>query len=221
MKLAKSDLIAALRLRYDHYSASTVFEAACARAGLADQPEYAAAEIAAFRTALAAVGDRLANVEIRIEALLEDARGTAPAAPAPTPAAPAATAAAPVPTPAAPAAAPVAPATTIEARADAPHEAEPAAPATIETIVALSGVEVDDGEQLMMCGGFAALGDWDPARACEMSRNGDLWLATLTLAPGAEVAFKFFRRAADGTVVWERGENRSLVAKPRIEASWR
>lgn len=47
MQLAKDDLIAALRLRYDYYSAQTMLESALTRAGLAHKDAYDAAEIAA------------------------------------------------------------------------------------------------------------------------------------------------------------------------------
>src|SRR5689334_15771813 len=73
MKLAKHDLIAALRLRYDHYSATSVFENALAKAGLPDQAEYEAPQVEQFRAALRRVADRLTNVEARIDSLLEAA----------------------------------------------------------------------------------------------------------------------------------------------------
>jgi hypothetical protein len=54
-----------------------------------------------------------------------------------------------------------------------------------------------------------------------MTRKGDHWVATLPLAPDTDVAFKFVRLAKDGTAVWEDGDDRQLVAKPMIEATWR
>jgi Starch binding domain len=179
MQLAKADLVAALRLRFDHYSATTMFDAARERAALADKPAYDVAEVAAFRTALESIADRLDRVNARIESLVADAPPPPPVA-APKP-----------------------------------------APQAIETTIALSGVDVHEGDQVLICGGFAALGDWDPDRACRMSRKGDRWVATLALAPDVDVAFKFLRRAGDGTVVWESGDDRQLVAKPMIEAMWR
>jgi alpha-amylase len=105
------------------------------------------------------------------------------------------------------------------------HEAKKptgdSAKSTIETTVTLTGIDVGDGEQVLMCGSVGALGDWDPDRACPMSRNGERWLATLHLASDGDVAFKFLRRAADGTVVWENGGDRNLVPAPRLEATWR
>lgn len=88
MKLAKDDLIAALRLRYDYYSAQTVFDVARERAGLADQPSYELPHVVAFRSALATVGDRVEKVQARLDALLEGS-GSTPAAPPPAAAAPA------------------------------------------------------------------------------------------------------------------------------------
>src|SRR6185437_12029098 len=131
-------LVAALRLRFDHYSATTMFDAARDRAALADKPAYDAAEVTAFRTALEAVADRLDRVNARLESLL-----AAPPAPAAEPAA----------------------------------KAKPGK--TIETTIALTGVDANDGDQVLMCGGFGALGDWDPDRACRMSKKGERWVATL------------------------------------------
>jgi hypothetical protein len=70
MKLARHDLVAALSLRYDHYSSQSLFEAACKRANLDDQESYTAAEVAAFRAALAKLGDRLQRVDARLDSLL-------------------------------------------------------------------------------------------------------------------------------------------------------
>jgi hypothetical protein len=53
-----------------------------------------------------------------------------------------------------------------------------------------------------------------------MARAGDQWLAQLTIPAGTELAFKFIRRSPDGDVTWEPGDDRTLVAKPRIEINW-
>jgi len=214
MKLAKHDLLAALRLRYDHYSTGSIFEAALNRAGLPDQDEYDAKAITAFRAALAKVGDRLANVEARLDALLE----AAPAAAAPAPA--------PAPAPAAKAAPEKVERSEKSDKVEKPKAAaKPEGGAksskVIETTIALAGLEVGAGEQVLVCGGSDALGDWNPEKAPAMKREGDTFLATVKVSADAEVPFKFLRRAADGTVTWEAGDDRQLVAKPRIEATWR
>jgi hypothetical protein len=187
MKLAKSDLLAALRLRYDHYSSVSILEAALERAGLPDEDDFDPAQVAAFRAALAKVGDRLANVDARLDALVG---GIAPLNTEPTPHL-------------------------------APGIYEVAATPHIETTIVLTGVHVDDGDQLLVCGELAALGSWNPDKAPAMTREGAYWATKITVPRGTDVPFKFLRRTADGTVIWEDGENRQLVAKPRIEATWR
>jgi len=209
MQLAKDDLIAALRLRYDYYSAQTMLESALSRAGLAHKDAYDAAEIAAFRAALSGVGDRLSAVDARFDALVD-----APAARVPAPA--------PAPTakPAAPAQEPPAAKSAAPAKPTKATPTTAAAVGTIETVITLSGVPVTDDERVLVCGGLPELGDWDVTRARPMVRKGDHWLTTLELPEGAEVSFKFVRCAPDGSATWEAGANRSVVAVPSIETSW-
>jgi hypothetical protein len=206
----KDDLISALRMRYDAYSAEAVFEMARDRAGLANKPALDARELAAFRAALAAVGDRVTRVLEEIDRMLGAAAAPPAAKPAPVPAA----ATAPAP---APAAAPAS--TAAPAPAAAPAKAKE--PTAVETTVVLKGLDVSDGEQVMMCGAFAELGDWDPERARPMARKGDEWLATVKVAPDVEISFKFLRRTKSGEVIWESGDDRRLVAAPRLDATWR
>ena len=187
MKLAKHDLLAALRLRYDHYSAQSIFEATLERAGLPDQDDYDAAQVTAFRTALARVGDRLANVNARLDVLAE---GTPPVMTEVTP--------------------DLAPGIyQVEAT---PH---------VETTITLAGIDVRDGDEVLVCGGLPELGDWNPEKAPTMTREGAYWATKLAVPAGTDVPFKFLCRTADGDVIWENGENRQLVPKPRIEATWR
>ena len=75
MSFAKDDLIAVLRLRYDYYSASNVFDAARERASIADKASYEAADLRAIREVLPKVGDRLTTVLERFDEML----GGAPA----------------------------------------------------------------------------------------------------------------------------------------------
>jgi hypothetical protein len=237
MKLAKNDLIEALRVRYDYYSASTMFDTARERAGLTDQPHYEPKEVHAFRVALQKIGDRLHHVEARLDALLgED--GKAPAAAAPAPAAKPEPEKAPAPAakpePEKAAAKPEpkkeekkpdakkAEPDAKKAEPDAAKKAEPDAAKADATdaIVSLAGVETAEGEQVLLCGASPALGDWDPEKAHAMEQKGDAWHATVKLAADADLAFKFFRRTAEGAVVWEDGDNRSLTAG-KLDATWR
>ncbi len=230
MTVDKDALHAALRLRYDYFSAQSVLEIVRQRAGLDDKPAFDAADMLAFRAALVAHGDRTDRVLAKVDELL----GGAPAAPEePVAAAPAKPVAA---APAKPVAAEPAKggkggkskaeteAAPIEAKAAAVAPAkETAAPAAdaIETAISLKGLEVAAGEQVLICGGFPDIGDWDPEKARPLAREGELWLTTIKLAPDTEVSFKFLRRDADGKVVWETGENRSVTAAQPLEAIWR
>jgi hypothetical protein len=189
--LRRAELIAALRLRYDHYSAESVFEAARSRCGYVDQETYSPNEVAQLRAALAKVGDRMGNVFAQLDALLDT-----PAAPAPPPA-------------------------QVEPVVAAPTVVAGPVREEIETTVALTGLEAATDEQLLMCGGAPDLGDWDPEKACPMTRAQDAWTTTLRVPTDAAIEFKFIRRAADGTLTWEPGDNRTLVAKPRLEVTWR
>lgn len=200
MSIAKDEVIAALRIRYDYYSAETIFDLARERANLPEGASFDASQLAAFRAALAKVGDRIEQVDARLATL-------SPSTDAP----------APKPEP------------KVEAKPDAkpskkkdakPEAVKPAAAST-ETVISLKGVELADGDQLFVCGGSPELGDWDPARARALVKIGEQWSTTVNVSPDADVAYKFLRKTADGELVWEDGENRSLVANEKNDATWR
>lgn len=234
MKIGKDDLVAALGLRYDHYSATTMFEVARARAQLDDKPAYDPAEVTAFRTALARIGDRLDKVNARLDVLAGGAPVVEPVSAKVEPA--------PVvePTPAKTAPVEPRPEPKVEAKSDdaptksrkrAKAEAEPApapapaptllgstaAPSPTPTIISLTGVELEDGEQLLVCGDFVA---WDVSQAQPMVRVDDAFLGTVAVIPGEPSAFKFLRKTAGGGVVWEAGENRTVVGGSRLDVTW-
>lgn len=204
MTVSKDELIEALRLRYDHYSAENVLIAARERAQIADKPSYDAGDLRSLRTALTSVGDRLDKVLAHLDGLISDA----PAAPA---------AAAPAPAPA--------PAPAKDEKKKDKEKEQPKSEAkkadAIETTIVLTGVKAQDGDQVFVCGGLPELGEWNAEKARKMDRKGDEWTTTFKVASGAEIAFKFLRRTADGKTVWEDGENRTAPAKARLEATWR
>jgi hypothetical protein len=70
MSISKDTIVDALRVRYDSYSAETVFEMACQRADLQGKTTFENRELAAFRTALEKVGDRVGGVLARIDEML-------------------------------------------------------------------------------------------------------------------------------------------------------
>ena len=204
MAFAKDDLIEALRARYDHYSAQTLFEMARERAGLDDKAALEAGELRAWREGLIAVGDRIDGVLERIDGMLATA-GDSPAKPIEKK---------PDPTKA----------DVAKAESAAPEaaKAEVAKPeSTIAATLVLTGVKAGEGDLVLVCGETAALGDWDPARAKAMARKGDEWRLAIEVPARSELAFKFLRRGADGKVTWEGGDDRHAAAAPRIEAVWR
>ena len=85
MTFAKDELIAALRGRYDYYSAESMFGVARERAALVDKATYDATEVRALRGVLAAINDRLGGVLAHLDGMLEGAGPGAPAASAPAP----------------------------------------------------------------------------------------------------------------------------------------
>ena len=223
MTFAKEDLIEALRLRYDYYSAASVFEIARQRAGLDDKAAFDTTELRAFRSALEAVGDRVTTVLAQLDGWLD---GPAPAAPA----APAAVAPEKTPARVEKPAEKSAAEKPVEKPVEKPAEkaadkgdkkGKGKATAALETTIVLTGVPAGEGEQVLVCGEGEDLGDWDPERARAMAKKGDEWSTTLKLTADAELAFKFLRRTAAGEVIWEDGEDRHVAAKPRVDATWR
>jgi hypothetical protein len=215
MSTSKDTLVNVLRVRYDAHSAEAVFQMACARAGLEGTTAFETKELRAFRDAVERVGDRVTSVLAQIDDLIEGAGGKSDGKPA------------------AKAEAPKAEAPKAEAaKAEAPKaekadkKAEPA-PAKTEaaqaagTTIMLRGVDTEEGEQVLICGALENLGNWDPALARPMVREGDGWLAKVELPADAEVAFKFLCRGSDGEVTWEPGGNRVARANERLEATWR
>lgn len=218
MSTSKDTLVNVLRVRYDAHSAEAVFQMACARAGLEGTTAFEARELRAFRDAVERVGDRVTSVLAQIDELIEGAGSKAEAKP--------------------PAKADKADKAEKAEKASKADKAEPAkaepekkqepaakadaAPAVADgTTIVLRGIEAKEGEQILVCGALADLGNWDPALARPMVREGDGWLAKLELAPDAEIAFKFLRRAPDGEVTWEPGGNRVVRANERVDATWR
>jgi hypothetical protein len=217
MAIGKDELIDVLRIRYDYASADAVFEQARQRAQLEDKRTFDAGELRAFCGALASVGDRLGGVLARLDQMI----GEAPAA-----------AAAPMTvgkvakTEKSDKGEHVAKTEKSEKsdkveKAAAKDRSGPQGAAATDTTIVLTGVQLGDSDQVLICGASAEIGDWDPERARPMSRKGDEWLTTVKLPADAKVAFKFLRRTSKGEVIWEDGDDRLLVATPRIEATWR
>jgi hypothetical protein len=216
MPISKDQLVDVLRVRYDAYSAEAVFTNACAKAGLDGTTDFDTRSLATFRDALERVGDRVGGVLARIDAMLADGQPAAVAQPVAKPE---------VKADAKPEAkADAKPEVKVDAKPE-PQVSPASVPSALEAArsatIVLAGIELEDGEELLVCGAHAAMGDWDPESAKPMMRAGDHWLVLVDLPDGAEVAFKFLRRDPDGEVTWEPGGNRTVRAMERLDATWR
>jgi hypothetical protein len=218
MPITKDELVDVLRVRYDAYSAEAVFTTACVRAGLDGTTSFDTRSLATFRDALERVGDRVGGVLARIDAMLADGSPAANVDAKPEVKADAKPEGKGGGKPKKGDAKPEAKA---DAKPDAKADAKADAAANNEATIVLRGVELDDGEEVLVCGAHAAIGDWEPERARPMTRAGAEWQATFELPPDAEVAFKFLRRDSDGDVTWESGANRVVRASERLDATWR
>ncbi len=66
------------------------------------------------------------------------------------------------------------------------------------------------GEVWKLSGNTAELGNWVPEVSPSLSwREGGVWSAEVALPPG-NYSFKCMLRTADGSYVWESGENRTI-----------
>jgi hypothetical protein len=71
----------------------------------------------------------------------------------------------------------------------------------------------------LAAGGCPELGKWVPEVSPSLHwQEGGIWSAEVALPPG-EYSFKCMLRRADGSYVWEAGENRHLVVRPQLAGS--
>lgn len=74
------------------------------------------------------------------------------------------------------------------------------------------------GEVWKLSGGCPELGRWNPEVSPSLSwQEGGIWSAEVALPPG-EYSFKCMLRRADGSYVWEAGENRHLLVPVKDRA---
>ncbi|MCM3746109.1 alpha-amylase family glycosyl hydrolase [Paenibacillus pasadenensis] len=70
------------------------------------------------------------------------------------------------------------------------------------------------GQTLHVSGSLAELGNWDAAKSSEsmLNPNYPTWFLPVSVPKGATFTFKFFKKDANGNVVWEGGSNRTFTA---------
>jgi alpha-amylase len=73
-------------------------------------------------------------------------------------------------------------------------------------------VTAEAGQSLFIVGGVPTLGSWDPAAAVPLTQvDAGTWTGTASLPGSAIVEFKYIRKNADGSVVWESDPNRTVA----------
>jgi alpha-amylase len=71
---------------------------------------------------------------------------------------------------------------------------------------------VEPGQRLYVVGSAPELGAWDPAQGIPLDGSHyPNWTVAVPMAPGTAFEYKYIRRAADGTVVWESRSNRTAT----------
>ena len=71
------------------------------------------------------------------------------------------------------------------------------------------------GESLMAVGSHAGLGAWDCAAAVPLTwSEGECWTGTATVPAEGFVELKFCIRRANGTLVWQAGDNIKVHLTP-------
>jgi hypothetical protein len=83
-----------------------------------------------------------------------------------------------------------------------------------------------DSNHVVVVGEGAQLGDWDPTRGLLLQADDKgIWRGHITLAPAAEVDYKFVAVPQQGAPVWEGGGNRKFrvpeSAQAKLRAEWR
>ncbi|WBB80619.1 alpha-amylase family glycosyl hydrolase [Micromonospora sp. WMMD882] len=82
---------------------------------------------------------------------------------------------------------------------------------TVATTVTVTA-STTGGQEVLLAGSVPALGGWAPAGAVRLTaQGGNVFRGVAHLPPSTTVEYKFVKRAADGTVTWESGGNRSLT----------
>eukprot|EP01084_Bolivina_argentea_P014675 27438_1 len=79
------------------------------------------------------------------------------------------------------------------------------------------------GDTVLICGSTEQLGNWNPDKALPLTcaKGGDIWNADIPLHDSMESTceFKMLVRREDGSLEWERGENRGIGRESDAQAS--
>ncbi|KAJ9376288.1 CAZyme family GH15 and CBM20 [Paecilomyces variotii] len=89
------------------------------------------------------------------------------------------------------------------------------------------------GENVYVVGSVSALGSWDTDSAVALSADeytssNPLWYGTVTLPAGESIEYKYIKKEADGSIVWESDPNRDYdvpqecgTTTAEVDDTWR
>ncbi|KAL2826978.1 starch binding domain protein [Aspergillus cavernicola] len=89
-------------------------------------------------------------------------------------------------------------------------------PATTLPVTFNAKITTTYGENVYLVGSTTQLGSWAPSSGIALSAAGyttsnPLWSVTLNLAVGTSFEYKYVKKEADGSIVWESGSNRAYT----------
>ncbi|CCC14124.1 hypothetical protein SMACR_08465 [Sordaria macrospora] len=104
-----------------------------------------------------------------------------------------------------------------------------AVPITFNALVSTSYGETVKLKTSYRTGNTAALGNWNTANAVTLgasqyTSSNPLWYASVNLAPGSVVLYKFIKVSSSGTVSWESDPNHTYTvpcAAATVSSTWR
>jgi alpha-amylase len=97
--------------------------------------------------------------------------------------------------------------------------------ATVAAAITLH-VTAEPGQSVFVVGSVPALGTWDPAAAVALTQVDPMtWTGAVDLPGSQLVEYKYIRRNAEGTVVWESDPNRTVTTASggsmTLDDTWR
>jgi glucoamylase len=77
-------------------------------------------------------------------------------------------------------------------------------------------VTTNFGDTIKIVGNIAALGNWDTSKAVALSASdytssNPVWKATISLAAGQSIQYKYINVKKDGSLTWEKDPNRTYT----------
>jgi len=79
---------------------------------------------------------------------------------------------------------------------------------SVSWTVRLAGASAGAGDSILLVGAGEQLGEWDPARGVIALREGEDFVATVSVPMGDVLEYKFVVRREGGDLLWEQRENR-------------